>query len=318
MKKNRNLHLIILGSGPAGYTAAIYAARANLNPIIICGEDPGGQLMNTNDVDNWPGDSNNLQGPELMERMEKHVKMFNVEIVHDSIKNVMLNHKPYLLEGEKGNYTCNALIIATGGYSKLLGLESEKKFFNKGVSTCAVCDGFFYKNKDVAVVGGGDTAVEEALYLSKIAKKVYLIHRRNELRASKILSDKIIKESQEKNSNLEILWDTVVEDIKGNKEKGVESILLKNKKNKSTFTIRLEGVFIAIGHSPNSKIFDKKLKLHESGHIKTNLNQDRLTETSKKGVFAAGDVTDAKYKQAITAAGFGCMAALDAEKYLSE
>jgi thioredoxin reductase (NADPH) len=319
MKKEIIYHnLIILGSGPAGYTSAIYASRANLKPVIICGDNQGGQLMNTTNVDNWPGDLNNLQGPDLMDRMEKHAKMFDVSIVNDTIKSVNFENNPFLLEGMKRTYSCKGLIIATGGNPRLLGLKSEELYFNKGVSTCAVCDGFFYKDKTVAVVGGGDAAVEEALYLSKIAKKVFLIHRRDTLRASKILSDKIVRKSLSKSSNINIIWNNIIKEIIGDKEKGVNSIRIENKNTKVQSSLSVNGLFIAIGHIPNSHIFKNKLDMFESGHLKINCNKERITETSMKGVFAAGDVTDSKYKQAITAAGYGCMAAIDAEKYMEE
>ena len=316
MIKKKHYKIIILGSGPAGYTAAIYAARANLKPVIISGLDQGGQLMNTTDVDNWPGDSTNLQGPDLMNRMENHVKNFNVKIINDNINTTNLKEKPFYLKGEACIYTCDSLIICTGGNAKLLGLSSELKFFNKGVSTCATCDGFFFKDKIVAVVGGGDTAVEEAIYLSNIAKKVYLIHRRDKLRANKQLISNIEKKINELNGKIEIIWNSNITDIIGNEY--LTNIKIKNKINEKTSSIQIDGLFIAIGHIPNTTIFRNQLETFDTGHIKINFNKDRVTETSIKGIFAAGDVTDYKYKQAITAAGYGCMAAIDAEKYLEE
>ena len=296
MSDNHN-KLIILGSGPAGYAASIYAARAGLNPIIIAGMQEGGQLTTTTDVENWPGDSDGLQGPELMERMKKHAQEFDVEIINDHINEVSLTQKPFTLKGVN-EYSCDSLIIATGASAMYLGLPSEKKYLGKGVSACATCDGFFYKDQDVAVIGGGNTAAEEALYLANICSKVYLVHRRDELRVEKILQDRIFK--QEEAGKIEILWDTQLKEVCGD-DMGVTSIKLDNKG--SEISKEVMGVFIAIGHKPII--------------IKSGLNGS-VTSSSVEGVFAAGDVSDQIYRQAVTSAGFGCMAALDAEKYLSE
>lgn len=303
--------LIILGSGPAGYTASIYAARANLDVLLITGIEKGGQLTTTTDVENWPGDANDLQGPELMQRMHDHAAKFNVDIKLDQIAKVDLSQNKFHLQGTE-EYTCDALIIATGSSAQYLGLPSEKEFLGRGVSACATCDGFFYKNRDVAVVGGGNTAVEEALYLSKIAKKVTLIHRRDALRAEKILQERLFK--LEKEGNIEIKWNHVLEEVNG-VESGVQSITIKNVKNNELSTIELEGVFIAIGHKPNTGMFSSFIEL-DNGYITTKGNNHYSTQTSLPGVFAAGDVADPVYRQAITSAGTGCMAALDAEKYL--
>ena len=311
MSDNHN-KLIILGSGPAGYAASIYAARAGLNPIIIAGMQEGGQLTTTTDVENWPGDSDGLQGPELMERMKKHAQEFDVEIINDHINEVSLTQKPFTLKGVN-EYSCDSLIIATGASAMYLGLPSEKKYLGKGVSACATCDGFFYKDQDVAVIGGGNTAAEEALYLANICSKVYLVHRRDELRAEKILQDRIFK--QEEAGKIEILWDTQLKEVCGD-DMGVSSIKLDNKG--SEISKEVMGVFIAIGHKPNTEIFDGQLDM-DNGYIiiKSGLNGS-VTTSSVEGVFAAGDVSDQIYRQAVTSAGFGCMAALDAEKYLSE
>ena len=311
MSDNHN-KLIILGSGPAGYAASIYAARAGLDPIIIAGMQEGGQLTTTTDVENWPGDSDGLQGPELMERMKKHAQEFDVEIINDHINEVSLNQKPFTLKGVN-EYSCDSLIIATGASAMYLGLPSEKKYLGKGVSACATCDGFFYKDQDVAVIGGGNTAAEEALYLANICSKVYLVHRRDELRAEKILQDRIFK--QEEAGKIEILWDTQLKEVCGD-DMGVTSIKLDNKG--SEISKEVMGVFIAIGHKPNTEIFDGQLDM-DNGYIiiKSGLNGS-VTSSSVEGVFAAGDVSDQIYRQAVTSAGFGCMAALDAEKYLSE
>ena len=314
MSKNKHCRLLILGSGPAGYSASLYAARANLNPVIITGIEQGGQLMTTTDVDNWIGDHNNLQGPDLMNRMMEHVKKFNVEVINDHIKEANLSINPFILHGDYGVYTCDALIIATGANAMYLGLPSEQTFMGRGVSACATCDGFFYKNKNVAVVGGGNTAAEEALYLSNIAKKVTLIHRRDALRAEKILQDQIFKKESE--GKIEIKWDYIVEEIIGN-DMGVTGIRIQNTINKKKKTeIDLSGVFIAIGHYPNTDLFKNQLTM-KNGYIivKSGLNGDS-TSTSIPGVFAVGDVADHIYRQAITSAGAGCMGALDAEKYL--
>ena len=304
--------LIILGSGPAGYTSAIYAARANLEPTLITGLEVGGQLTTTTEVENWPGDFQDLQGPDLMIRMKKHAEKYEVKIINDYVKEVDFSQSPLELIGQRDSYTTKSLIIATGASAKYLGLESEKKFLGKGVSACATCDGFFYKDQEVAVIGGGNTAVEEALYLSNICSKVHLIHRRDEFRAEKILQHRMFNKVKEGkislvlNSNLkEVLGDQVVDGIK-----------IENNDGKESF-IKLEGVFIAIGHKPNTDIFENQLEMKD-GYIVTKSGFDHgATSTSVPGVFAAGDVADYTYRQAITSAGFGCMAALDAEKYLS-
>ena len=304
--------LIILGSGPAGYAAGVYAARAGLDPIIIAGMQEGGQLTTTTDVENWPGDSDGLQGPELMDRMKKHVQEFGVDVINDHINSVELKDKPFKLSGTS-NYTCDALIISTGASAMYLGLPSEKEFLGKGVSACATCDGFFYKGQEVAVIGGGNTAVEEALYLSRICSKVYLVHRRDELRAEKILQDRVFNE--EKIGKIEILWNTQLKEVIGD-DMGVTGIKLDN--NGKEIKKDVMGVFIAIGHKPNTEIFENQLEM-DNGYIiiKSGLNGS-VTSASIEGVFAAGDVSDQIYRQAVTSAGFGCMAALDAEKYLSE
>ncbi len=301
--------LIILGSGPAGYAASIYAARAGLKPIIIAGMQEGGQLTTTTDVENWPGDSDGLQGPELMDRMKKHAQQFDVEIINDHINAVELNDQPFKLKGTS-EFSCDSLIIATGASAMYLGLPSEKEFLGRGVSACATCDGFFYKDQEVAVVGGGNTAAEEALYLSRICSKVYLIHRRDELRAEKILQDRIFAEEK-----IEILWDSQLSEVLGN-DMGVTGIKVDNKGN--IIQKDVMGVFIAIGHKPNTDIFEGQLEM-DNGYIiiKSGLHGS-VTTSSIDGVFAAGDVSDQIYRQAVTSAGFGCMAALDAEKYLSE
>jgi|SRR5690554_673822 len=305
--------LIILGSGPAGYSAAIYAARANLNPVVITGMQQGGQLTTTTDVDNWPGDTDGVQGPELMQRMQAHAERFESEIVFDHIDKTDLSSKPFKLYGNSANYSCDALIIATGASAQYLGLPSEEAFLGKGVSACATCDGFFYRNKTVAVVGGGSTAIEEALYLSNLASKVYLVHRRDQLRGEKILQDKILEKA--KTGNIEILWNHTLEEVTGDNS-GVTGVVLKSTQDDSKKALELAGVFIAIGHTPNTAIFEGQVAM-ENGYvvIKSGL-QGNATQTSVEGVFAAGDVADHVYRQAITSAGFGCMAALDAEKYL--
>ena len=304
--------LIILGSGPAGYAASIYAARAGLEPIIIAGMQEGGQLTTTTDVENWPGDSDGLQGPELMDRMKKHAQQFDVDVINDHINSVELKERPFKLQGTS-EYTCDALIIATGASAMYLGLPSEKEYLGKGVSACATCDGFFYKDQEVAVIGGGNTAAEEALYLSRICSKVYLIHRRDELRAEKILQDRIFDE--EKNGKIEVLWDSQLSEVLGN-DMGVTGIKIDTKGNISEKSVM--GVFIAIGHKPNTDIFDGQLDM-DNGYIIINSGLNgSVTRSSIDGVFAAGDVSDQIYRQAVTSAGFGCMAALDAEKYLSE
>ena len=308
-----NKKLIILGSGPAGYAASIYAARAGLNPVIIAGAEPGGQLTTTTEVENWPGDSDDLQGPDLMERMKKHAEKFGVEIVNDHISKVNLNQSPFLLSGTD-SYQADTLIIATGASAKYLGLPSEQEFLGRGVSACATCDGFFYKGQEVAVIGGGNTAAEEALYLANICSKVHLVHRRDELRAEKILQERIFKKADE--GIIKIHWNSELDEVLGDAS-GVTGIKLKNK-DASMSSIDLHGVFIAIGHNPNTEIFDGQLDMKD-GYIVIKSGLDGLvTQTSVPGVFAAGDVSDKVYRQAITSAGFGCMAALDAEKFLSD
>jgi thioredoxin reductase (NADPH) len=315
MSDAKHCRLLILGSGPAGYTAAVYAARANLNPVIITGIQQGGQLMTTTDVDNWPGDVEGLQGPALMERMRQHAERFNTEIVFDHIHTADLSSRPFKLTGDSGDYTCDALIIATGASARYLGLESEEAFKGKGVSACATCDGFFYKNKPVAVIGGGNTAVEEALYLSNIASQVTIVHRRDKFRSEKILSDKLIEKS--KNGNVVIEWDHTLDEVLGD-DMGVTGIRIKSTKDSGTKELDVHGVFIAIGHSPNTDIFAGQLDMdHGYIKVKSGINGN-ATATSIPGVFAAGDVMDQVYKQAVTSAGAGCMAALDAEKYLDE
>lgn len=312
-KTLRHNRLIILGSGPAGYTAALYAARANLKPMLITGMEQGGQLMTTTDVDNWPGDVEGLQGPALMERMRKHVEHFATEILHDHITDVKLQQRPFLLTGENGEYSCDALIIATGASALYLGLPSEKAFMGRGVSGCATCDGFFYRNKPVVVVGGGNTAVEEALYLSNIASHVTVIHRREKFRAEKILAQRLIDKSE--NGNVSIEWNYVVDEILGDAS-GVTGLRVKNVNTGETKDISVHGVFIAIGHKPNTDIFADQLDMH-NGYIRVKSGSEgNATATSIPGVFAAGDVADSIYRQAITSAGSGCMAALDADKYL--
>jgi thioredoxin reductase (NADPH) len=311
MSNNHN-KLIILGSGPAGYSASIYAARASLSPIIIAGSQEGGQLTTTTDVENWPGDSDGLQGPELMDRMKKHSQQFGVEIVNDHINEVDLSSKPFVLKGTN-SYTCDSLIISTGASAMYLGLPSEKEYLGRGVSACATCDGFFYKDQEVVVIGGGNTAVEEALYLSRICSKVYLVHRRDELRAEKILQERVFKE--ESNGKIEILWNTQLKEVLGN-QMGVNGVLLDS--NGEDKKLSVMGVFIAIGHKPNTDIFEGQLDM-DNGYIKIKSGTSGMvTSTSVDGVFAAGDVSDQVYRQAVTSAGFGCMAALDAEKFLSE
>ena len=304
--------LIILGSGPAGYSASIYAARAGLDPIIIAGSQEGGQLTTTTDVENWPGDSDGLQGPDLMDRMKKHAQQFDVEIINDHINEVDLSKNPFTLIGSN-NYTCDSLIITTGASAMYLGIPSEKEFLGKGVSACATCDGFFYKDQEVIVVGGGNTAVEEALYLSRICSKVYLVHRRDALRAEKILQDRVFKE--EKNGKIEVLWNSHLVEVLGDKM-GVNGALINQ--NGEDKKIDVMGVFIAIGHKPNTDIFEGQLDM-DHGYIQIKSGtKGSATATSIEGVFAAGDVSDQVYRQAVTSAGFGCMAALDAEKFLSE
>lgn len=305
--------LIILGSGPAGYTAAVYAARANLKPVVITGLEPGGQLTTTTEVDNWPGDVEGLQGPVLMERMQRHAERFNTEVIFDHIRNVDFSKRPFILMGNE-TYSCDALIIATGASAQYLGLPSEKAFMGKGVSACATCDGFFYRNQRVVVVGGGNTAVEEALYLSNIASHVTVVHRRDKFRSEKILSDKLLKKAEE--GKVDIQWNCVTEEILDN-DSGVTGIRIKNTLTNEVKDIEAAGVFIAIGHKPNTDIFNGQLEMSDSGYIKVQSGiHGNATATTVKGVFAAGDVADSIYRQAVTSAGSGCMAALDADKYL--
>jgi thioredoxin reductase (NADPH) len=313
MSDLKHCRVLILGSGPAGYAAAVYAARANLAPVMITGIEEGGQLMTTTDVDNWPGDVEGLQGPALMERMRRHAERFNTEVINDHIHTANLATRPFRLDGDYGSYSCDALIISTGATAKYLGLESEEAFKGKGVSACATCDGFFYRGKPVAVVGGGNTAVEEALYLSNIASKVSLVHRRDTLRAEKIMQDHLF--AKEREGKIEIHWDTTVDDVLGN-DSGVTGLRIKSTRNDASKDLTLDGVFIAIGHSPNTGLFDGQLEM-KNGYIvvRSGIAGD-ATATSVPGVFAAGDVMDQVYRQAITSAGAGCMAALDAEKYL--
>lgn len=306
--------LIILGSGPAGWTAAVYAARANLNPVVITGIQLGGQLTTTTDVDNWPGDADGVQGPELMSRMQKHAERFETEVIFDHIEEVDLRQRPFRLQGSS-TYTCDALIITTGASAQYLGLPSEEAFMGKGVSACATCDGFFYRDKKVAVIGGGNTAVEEALYLANICSEVVLVHRRDQLRSEKILQDKILERAE--NGNITIMWNHTLDEVLGD-EAGVTGMRVKSTIDDSTSEVDLPGVFIAIGHVPNTGIFSEQLEMHNNYiTIQGGLNGN-ATATSVPGVFAAGDVADHTYRQAITSAGSGCMAALDAEKYLDE
>ncbi len=305
--------LVILGSGPAGYTAALYAARANLDPLMITGIEIGGQLTTTTEVDNWPGDADGVQGPELMDRMRRHVERFQVKTVHDHVHTVRLNKRPVELVGDTGTYSCDALIIATGATAKYLGLPSEQAFMGKGVSACATCDGFFYRGQEVAVIGGGNTAVEEALYLANIAKRVVLVHRRDSLRAEKIMQDRIFEKARE--GKIELVWNHQLDEVLGN-EGGVTGVRLAHTNGREHREIPLSGVFIAIGHTPNTGIFEGQVDM-QGGYIRVATGLDgNATATSVPGVFAAGDVADHVYRQAITSAGFGCMAALDAERYL--
>lgn len=311
--ETRHERLIILGSGPAGYTAAVYAARANLKPLLITGIQAGGQLTTTTDVDNWPGDAEGVQGPELMERMKQHAERFNTEVLFDHINEVSLGEKPYTLKGDSGTYTCDALIIATGASARYLGLPTEQQFMGQGVSACATCDGFFYRNQEVIVVGGGNTAVEEALYLSNIASKVTLVHRRDTLRAEKILQDKLFEKAEAGKIALE--WFYEVEEVLGDNS-GVTGVRVKSTKDGASKEIHAPGLFIAIGHSHNTGIFEGQLEMN-GGYIKVKSGSEgNATATSVPGVFACGDVMDHIYRQAITSAGSGCMAALDAERYL--
>jgi thioredoxin reductase (NADPH) len=313
MSDAKHCRLLILGSGPAGYTAAVYAARANLNPVLVTGMEQGGQLMTTTDVDNWPGDNDGVQGPDLMTRMQQHAERFDTEIIFDYISEVDLSERPFKLKGDSAHYTCDALIIATGASAMYLGLDSEEAFKGKGVSACATCDGFFYRNQKVAVIGGGNTAVEEALYLSNIASEVVVVHRRDQFRSEKILSDQLREKAANGNVTLEL--DSVLDEVLGDAS-GVTGIRIRNVKDDSTKEIDLMGVFIAIGHKPNTDIFKGQLDM-ENGYLKVKSGSEgNATQTSVEGVFAAGDVMDHVYRQAVTSAGTGCMAALDAERYL--
>ena len=312
MSSPKHAHVLILGSGPAGYSAAVYAARANLNPVLITGIAQGGQLMTTTEVENWPGDPLGVQGPELMQRLQQHAERFNTEIIFDHIHTTHLTEKPIRLVGDSGEYTCDALIIATGASAQYLGLASEESFMGKGVSACATCDGFFYRNQEVAVVGGGNTAVEEALYLSNIANKVTVIHRRDKFRAEPILIDRLMAKVAE--GKIEVKWNHTLEEVTGDAS-GVTGISIKSNDGVTT-QVPLHGVFIAIGHKPNTSIFEGQLAMH-NGYIVTKTGLEGMaTATSVAGVFAAGDVQDHIYRQAITSAGTGCMAALDAQRYL--
>ncbi|MFT6132494.1 MAG: thioredoxin reductase (NADPH) [Shewanella sp.] len=313
MSEARHVNLLILGSGPAGYTAAVYAARANLNPVMITGMQQGGQLTTTTEVENWPGDAEDLTGPALMERMQKHAEKFDTEIIFDHINEVTLTERPFRLKGDNGEFTCDALIIATGASAKYLGLPSEEAFMGRGVSACATCDGFFYRNQKVAVVGGGNTAVEEALYLSNIASEVHLIHRRDSFRSEKILINRLMDKVA--NGNIILHLDQTLEEVTGN-EMGVTGLKKKSTKDGSVTDLEVAGVFIAIGHSPNTGIFAGQLEMNH-GYLQVNSGlQGNATQTSIEGVYACGDVMDQHYRQAITSAGTGCMAALDAERYL--
>lgn len=315
MSEVQHHRLIILGSGPAGYTAAIYAARANLAPVVITGMQQGGQLTTTTEVDNWPGDVEGLQGPDLMERMKNHAERFDTNIIFDNIDKTDLSQRPFRLVGSMGEYTCDALIIATGASAQYLGLESEEKYMGSGVSACATCDGFFYKGQKVAVIGGGNTAVEEALYLSNIASEVVLVHRRDSLRAEKILQDKLFE--KEKNGNITIEWNHNLDEVLGT-DGEVSGARLKNSATGATKELELSAVFIAVGHKPNSEIFTDQLDMH-NGYLKIHSGiTGNATQTSVPGIFAAGDIADHIYRQAVTSAGFGCMAALDAERYLDD
>jgi len=313
MSDTKHCRVLIIGSGPAGYTAAVYAARANLEPVLITGMEQGGQLMTTTEVDNWPGDVEGLQGPALMERMKEHAERFNTEIIFDTINKADLSNRPFTLTGDNGTYTCDALILATGASAMYLGLESEEAFKGRGVSGCATCDGFFYRGKDVAVVGGGNTAVEEALYLSNIASHVTVIHRRDKFSSEKILSEQLMEKA--KNGNVTIEWNSELDEVLGD-DTGVTGARLKNREDGSTKDVELMGIFIAIGHKPNTGIFEGQLDM-EHGYLNTKGGREaNSTMTSVEGVFAAGDVADHVYRQAITSAGAGCMAALDAERFL--
>ncbi len=309
----RHFRLLILGSGPAGYTAAVYAARANLRPALVTGIAQGGQLMTTTDVDNWPADADGVQGPELMERFRRHAERFGTEMIQDHVQQVSLSEKPFVLQGDAATYTCDALIVATGASAKYLGLPSEQKFMGRGVSACATCDGFFYKGEDVVVVGGGNTAVEEALYLANITKSVQLVHRRDKFRAEKIMQDKLMRRVAE--GKVSLVLDSVVDEVLGD-QTGVTAIRVLNTKENRKRDLRAKGLFVAVGHTPNTQVFEGQLQM-KNGYIVTRGGGEGMaTATSVPGVFAAGDVQDHVYRQAVTSAGSGCMAALDAEKYL--
>ncbi|MDQ7073613.1 MAG: thioredoxin-disulfide reductase [Gammaproteobacteria bacterium] len=313
MSETQHCRLLILGSGPAGYTAAVYAARANLNPVLITGMEQGGQLTTTTDVDNWPGDNNGVQGPELMDRMRQHAERFNTEIIFDHINKAELTEKPFKLSGDSGTYTCDALIIATGASAQYLGMESEEAFKGRGVSACATCDGFFYRNQKVAVIGGGNTAVEEALYLSNIASEVTLVHRRDTLRSEKILQDQLMEKAA--NGNINIEWNHTLDEVLGDSS-GVTGMRIKDVNSGESKDLGLMGIFIAIGHKPNTDLFADQLEMKNGYLTVQNGSQGNATATSIEGVFASGDVMDHVYRQAVTSAGTGCMAALDAERYL--
>ena len=313
MTAPKHSRLLILGSGPAGYSAAVYGARANLKPLLVTGLQQGGQLMTTTEVDNWPGDAHGLMGPDLMTRMQAHAERFDTQIDFDHIHTADLSRRPFRLVGDSGEYTADALIIATGASAKYLGIESEQKYLGKGVSACATCDGFFFRDQDVAVIGGGNTAVEEALYLANIARKVYLVHRRDKLRAEKILQDKLFKRAAE--GKVELIWDHTVDEVLGD-DSGVTGARIRSMKDESTRELEVQGFFVAIGHQPNTSLFEGQLAMR-NGYITVRAGlEGNATATSVPGVFAAGDVADQVYRQAITSAGSGCMAALDAEKFL--
>jgi thioredoxin reductase (NADPH) len=315
MNPTKHTRLLILGSGPAGWTAAVYAARANLKPVVVTGMAMGGQLMTTTEVDNWPGDAHGLLGPDLMARMQAHAERFETEVVFDHIHTADLSRRPFRLTGDSGEYTCDALVIATGATAKYLGIPPEEEYKGRGVSACATCDGFFYKDQDAAVIGGGNTAVAEALYLSNIARKVYLVHRRDTLRAEKIMQDKLFAKIE--SGKIEAVWHHTVDEVLGN-DAGVTGMRLKSVLDGSTREIGIHGFFVAIGHSPNTQLFEGQLAMR-NGYLTINTGlEGNATQTSVPGVFAAGDVADQVYRQAITSAGFGCMAALDAEKFLDE
>jgi thioredoxin reductase (NADPH) len=315
MTTPKHSRLLILGSGPAGYTAAVYAARANLKPTMITGMQQGGQLTTTTDVDNWPGDVHGVQGPELMQRMAEHAERFETEMVFDHIHTADLKQRPFRLKGDSGEYTCDALIIATGATAKYLGIPSEEQFKGKGVSACATCDGFFFRNQDVVVVGGGNTAVEEALYLANIGRKVYLVHRRDKLRAEKIMQDKLFEKAEA--GKIELVWNHTIAEVLGD-DSGVTGVRVKDVNSGATRDIEATGFFVAIGHTPNTGIFEGQLDMHD-GYLKIRSGLEGMaTMTSVPGVFAAGDVADHVYRQAVTSAGFGCMAALDAERWLDQ